>query len=222
MNQHQLFAPSAPVFDLSAWSDEARLQEQQKRDEALARLLDRSESQEREKASIQEEQDARLALQLLVEEKNRLDREKELELVSEKVAQQLQLDLALAQRWQEDERRNNRPETDAELARRLAEEERIRQVTLNTNNVGRLNAARQHVIAIHKKHCYCLNTGTHNNNHLFQVHNQHCAKPSCIGRQVLGGRLPCTGPHVHDYRCCTVNHLHTVHCPCVFRIHGYK
>eukprot|EP01127_Copromyxa_protea_P010447 TRINITY_DN2541_c0_g1_i1.p1 TRINITY_DN2541_c0_g1~~TRINITY_DN2541_c0_g1_i1.p1 ORF type:complete len:134 (+),score=31.32 TRINITY_DN2541_c0_g1_i1:74-475(+) len=102
MNQHQLFAPSAPVFDLSAWSDEARLQEQQKRDEALARLLDRSESQEREKASIQEEQDARLALQLLVEEKNRLDREKELELVSEKVAQQLQLDLALAQRWQED------------------------------------------------------------------------------------------------------------------------
>jgi hypothetical protein len=73
-------------------------EEQKRRDEALARLLQQAENQEIQKKTTQEESDSQLALKLLLEEKLQIEKEAELQKVSEQVAKQMQFDEALAEK----------------------------------------------------------------------------------------------------------------------------
>jgi len=217
-NFSPFLSASAPVLDF----EDARA-----RDEALARLLQQSATEEVERKRIAEEKDAAFALQLLMEEKLQIGKEAELARVSEIVAHKLHSELALAQQIEEEERKKYLEMKDLELARRVAEEEKAKLATLNlhdnrnqlTNNLtAQFKSSRQHAVAIHNHHCNCGVTATYNNNHIYEIHNKYCTKRNCPTKQFLvpnnqGLR------HRHDGRCCTIDHIHSISCHCVYRQH---
>jgi len=74
---------------------------------------------------------------------------------------------------------------------------------------------RQHALTIHNSFCSCGKTSTWNNNHIFDVHTRYCGCDLFNVRNYFNQGKK----HEHDYRCCTMNHLHMISCKCYYRDH---
>jgi len=185
---------------------------QQKRDEALARILQQTEQRELEQTLEQERKDSSLALQLLLEEKTEMAKEQERKEKEEKRV--------------EGARKQEMLDRDFQLAKALAEADRVQEASLRPTYqpepamTTALNSARQHALHFHNQNCGCAVVATYNNNHIYQTHDQYCRKQNCVTRQYFGGNYNARsrqGPHQHGARCCTINHIHTLSCYCVTR-----
>jgi len=120
-----------------------------------------------------------------------------------KELEQLRMDEDLAKRLEQ-------IYVDEQMAKRLSSNEKF-NTELKTKETQRLVSAqgaakftitnRDHVLKIHGNHCGCGNEATYNNNHLVKIHEQNC---SCDKVLV----------HLHDARCCTINHVHNHTCKC--------
>jgi len=130
-------------------------------------------------------------------------------------------------------------EEDEALAKKLSEKEKRNYNNYyndypyygtgsSTSNLERL---RQHGVMIHNKYCSCGKTSTWNNNHIYDIHKRYC---NCVeddddldlsynynGNNYSSRRnyFNQGRKHEHGYRCCVMNHLHTVSCKCYYRDH---
>jgi len=123
------------------------------------------------------------------------------------------------------------------LAKRLSEKEKRNynsyyndysyyNSTVSTTNLERL---RQHGITIHNQYCSCGKTSTWNNNHIYDIHKRYC---NCEEDDLdlsyngyNGSRRNYFNQgkkHEHGYRCCNLNHLHSVNCKCHYRDHAHS
>jgi len=137
-------------------------------------------------------------------------------------------DEALAKRIADEEQRALTVRKDYELARKLDEQEKkvaspppsfvYPSVYNSPSAYPTFN--RDHVINIHNRYCYCGNVQSYNNNHLHAIHTTHC---NC-GYSLHAVQNPASNhgrKHVHDYRCCAINHLHAAQCYCAYRSHQH-
>jgi len=60
----------------------------------------------------------------------------------------------------------------------------------------------EHALKIHNRHCKC---NSQKANHVCKTHDLKC---TC-------SKLHLLVPHVHDHRCCIINHVHNQYCRCV-------
>jgi hypothetical protein len=167
------------------------------------------------------------ALQLLREEKEEEERKKKKE---EKLLKQQQEDEMLAFNLQEQERKKYRSKNYNSYSSSSSHLYQQPSYGSSLNNYD-LERAREHAIVIHNQYCSCGKTSTWNNNHLFEMHQRYC---QCVDDEDLslvisnysGGRkVKVTNQgkkHEHDYRCCSLNHLHTEGCKCVYRDHVHS
>jgi len=86
--------------------------------------------------------------------------------------------------------------------------------TVNTVPIS--TEKRQHALTIHNGYCSCGKTSTWNNNHIFDIHLRYCG---CDLFNSYRNYFNQGKKHDHDYRCCTMNHLHSIGCKCYYRDH---
>jgi len=244
-------APSAPTMDpLNHAFLALRLQDEYKstqnqQDEEVARLLAAEEQTKRQAALEREKADNELARKLASEEQqqeaNRLEetrkreeakKREEVERKMREADKKLKLaqDEALAKKIAEDEQKQLQLRKDFDLARKLDEQEKkaaspppssfvYPSVHNSPSSFNTYN--RDHVVTIHNRYCYCGNTQPYNNNHLHNIHTTHC---NC-GFSLHAVQYPNSNhgrKHVHDHRCCGINHIHSATCYCAYRNHQHN
>jgi len=237
-----------PYYPILKSQEEKKLEEWKKckDDEELARKLQQLEIIESKNNKSKEEnlsvskRDELYALKLLKEEKLKEERKKN------EGIRYTEEDELLARRLQEEEKRKKQLEDDEILAKKMMDEEkRLEEKRIRENQYVRSqyippppisypsfypstyspynpygtqnipNDKRTHAVNIHNRYCSCGKTSTWNNNHIIEYHTKYCGcdlmyRPYNYNQ----GRK-----HEHDYRCCTMNHLHMKTCKCYYRDH---
>jgi len=219
-----------------------------KNDEELARRLQQLEIQKNPTNSLSTSQlrevssnDENFALRLLREEKLE-DERKRNELLKKQ-----QEDELYALNMQEEERRRKQLEEDEKLAKKLQQEQSYSRIPppppfdgyssynqftpyrfnstsigssynqISTSNTTPISSEkRQHALTVHNGYCSCGKTSTWNNNHIFDLHLRYCG---CDLFNNYRNYFNQGKKHEHDYRCCTLNHLHSIGCKCYYRDH---
>jgi len=237
-----------PYYNTLKTQEEKRLEEWKtcKNDEELARRLQQLEIQKNPSNSLTTSQlrevttnDESFALRLLREEKLEEERKRN------ELLKKQQEDELIAFNFQEDERRRKQLEEDGLLAKKLQQEQSYSRIpppppfdvysgysqftpyrhksnsigssyNLVSSNITPISSEkRQHALTIHNGYCSCGKTSTWNNNHIFDVHLRYCGCDLFNSyRNFNQGKK-----HEHDYRCCTMNHLHSINCKCHYRDH---
>jgi len=238
------YAPSQPADDVFALSDSMlamKLQQEENqarhyvpptsRDQTLAYQLATADNEQQKQKRDREAADAALARRLVLEEQERAAKtaaaEQERKRVEEakKAAREanrkkLQEDEALALKLAEEEKKQLQLRLDYDLARKLDSQEKAVPPPPPPMPFVNTPYQRTHAVQVHDRYCYCGNTQTWNNNHIYNVHQTNCG---CTSLNALGRSPSNHGrQHVHDYRCCAVNHIHTDKCYCVYRSHRHN
>jgi len=218
-------------------------------DEHLARMLATAEQTTLSKEMEREKNDAEFARLLALEEQNKVaseaqetkrKQEERSRVEAEKRKKdedrrsKLREDEELAKRLEEEEKKQLQLRKDYELAKKLEDSEKKASPTpfqypsvypshtypsspYQSHSPYYTEAAKlAHATTVHNRFCYCGNTQTYNNNHIYAIHTSHCNCSFYPQPQGNHGRK-----HVHDYRCCSVNHLHSATCYCVHRSHAH-
>jgi len=233
-----------PYYPILKSQEEKQLEEWKscKDDEELARKLQQLEindnSNSNHLSKYNPKNDELYALKLLKDEKFNGERKKtDLQRMKEE-------DEMLARRLQEEEKRQIQLEEDELVAKKLMEEEKrleekrknsyfsspyippppINYPSYNYPNYSYSNPysqnipydKRNHSLTTHNRYCTCGKTSTWNNNHIFEIHTRNCG---CDLNTYRPYNYNQGKKHDHDYRCCTLNHLHAKTCKCVYRDH---
>jgi len=237
---------------LKLQEEEDRKKTQQYKDEEIARSFVVEEQKKRQEAADREKADTYLAQRIAAEEQQQEARrleearskeaarkreEEERKGLEAEKKKKIAQDEALAKKIAEEEQKALQLRKDFELARKIDDQEKkaptpppspgftypsvygSSSIPVNPSAYPTFN--RDHVIAIHNRYCFCGNTQPYNNNHLHSVHTTHC---NC-GYSLHAVQNPNSNhgrKHVHDYRCCGVNHMHTVNCYCAYRSHQHN
>jgi len=222
-----------------------------KNDEELARRLQQLEISQKNKqensgsfVKDRTKEDELFALNLLKEEKKK---EEERRLMALRKREEDEL---IARQLQDEEKRKKQLEDDEKLAKKLSDKEKKKNYipppplvpkyypSYNYNPYNPYNPhnpynisysgvnplsnisyeKRQHAITIHNSYCSCGKISTWNNNHIFEFHNKYCGC-DLLSYQPYSNQGK---KHEHDYRCCTLNHLHTKSCKCYYRNHNHS
>jgi len=160
-------------------------------------------------------------------------------LKEEKIEQELRRqqqeyeDEILAKRILDQEKKAEQLKVDESIARKMEAEERNKNQYHNHNQITR--SKRDHSLYVHNTNCSCRNVSVANNNHIFEVHQMHCGCKRGINYHRQSGSNVYNNnggwgnyfnqlyrdyypyKHVHDDRCCLLDHIHTKQCRCVFR-----
>jgi len=212
-----------------------------KNDEELARRLQQLEIQKSNTISTsqlreQSKDDESFALRILREEKLEEERKRN------EFLKKQQEDELIAFNLQEEEKRRRQLEEDEALAKRLQQQQSYSRIPpppmfssfnqftpyrkpstsnvysqLTTSSSNPISSEkRQHSLTIHNSYCSCGKTSTWNNNHIFDIHLRYCG---CDLFNSYRNYYNQGKKHEHDYRCCTLNHLHSINCKCHYRDH---
>jgi len=241
------YSPGCAVSDLSDSMFALKLQEEENQavrrplympqqpsvDQTIARALVEAEQQQQRQKLERERADEEFARRLALEDQKQIakaeeDRKRAAEAAkkAEETKKKLFQDEAFAKRLAEEEKHQLQLRLDYDLARKLEAQEKaaiprpppLPPVRVYNQHLPPHPHHRAHALQVHNSHCYCGNTQTWNNNHIYNVHKTHC---SC---NLNAPHLPSNSGrlHAHDHRCCNINHLHSENCYCVYRNHQHN
>jgi len=236
---------------LKLQEEEDNKKTRQAKDEDIAKAFAAEEQKRRQEAADREKADTYLAQRIAAEEQQqeakrmeearareaaRKREEEERKRLEAEKKNKIAADEALAKKIAEEEQKALQLRKDFELAKKLDDQDKkatpppspgfvypsiygSSSIPFNSSAYPTFN--RDHVIAIHNRYCFCGNTQPYNNNHLHAVHTTHC---NC-GYSLHAVQNPNSNhgrKHVHDYRCCGINHMHTDNCYCAYRSHKHN